>query len=123
MRSWKLLKELDPHIELSEAHRSDMLLELSGLDKQERLMVQASIGNAREFDKVEDALVLQHPKIHLKEKKSNAAGIGKGKGGGKHQYGGKGGFKKPFKKAFHKTANVAEDDHEEEWDEQDEDYL
>ena len=32
-RCWKLLKELDPEIELSEGHRADMLLDLSGLDR------------------------------------------------------------------------------------------
>ena len=31
-RCWKLLKELDPEIELSEGHRADMLLDLSGID-------------------------------------------------------------------------------------------
>ncbi len=32
-RCWKLLKELDPEIELSEGHRADMLLDLAGLEK------------------------------------------------------------------------------------------
>ena len=32
-RCWKLLKELDPEIELSEGQRADLLLDLTGLDK------------------------------------------------------------------------------------------
>ena len=48
-RCWKLLCELDPEIVLSEGHRADMLLDLAGLDKNERTMIQASIGNARDF--------------------------------------------------------------------------
>jgi hypothetical protein len=40
-RCWKLLKELDPEIVLSEGHRADMLLDLAGLDKNERTMIQA----------------------------------------------------------------------------------
>ena len=50
-RCWKLLTELDPDIALSEGHRADMLLDLAGLDRNERTMIQASIGNARDFNK------------------------------------------------------------------------
>ena len=64
-RCWKLLKELDPVLELSEGHRADLLLDLAGLDKSERTMIQASVSNDRDFDKIADALVLQHPRIHL----------------------------------------------------------
>ena len=44
---------------LSEGHRSDNLLDLSGLTREERVMVQASISN---FDRVADALIIQHPR-------------------------------------------------------------
>ena len=71
-RCWKLLKELDPDIELSEGHRADMLLDLAGLDKNERTMIQASINNDRSFAKVADALVCQHPRAHLNEKKKTS---------------------------------------------------
>ena len=40
-RCWTLLVQMDPVIHLSEGHRSDMLLGLSGLTRQERVMVQA----------------------------------------------------------------------------------
>ena len=91
-RCWKLLKELDPEIVLSEGHRADMLLDLAGLDKHERTMIQASIGNARDFDKIADALVVQHPRVHLKHssapQRTAPKGGGKsfGKGFGKRKY-------------------------------------
>ena len=75
-RCWKLLKELDPEIELSEGHRADMLLDLAGLDKHEKIMVQASVNNARTFERIADALVLQHPRIHLKESRRTSTGKG-----------------------------------------------
>ena len=65
-RCWNLLIELDPEMNLSEGHRADMLLDLAGLEKTERTMIQASIGNARDFDKIAEALVVQHPRIHNK---------------------------------------------------------
>ena len=77
-RCWKILKELDKELELSEGHRADMPLDLAGLDKNERIMIQASIGNARDFDKIADALVIQHPRIHIREAQS-----GQSKGTGK----------------------------------------
>ena len=48
-RCWKLLRELDPELVLSEGHRADMLLDLAGLNQNERTMIQASIGNSRDF--------------------------------------------------------------------------
>ena len=40
-RCWTLLVQMDPVIHLSEGHRSDMLLDLSGLTREERVTVQA----------------------------------------------------------------------------------
>ena len=54
---------MDPVINLSEGHQSDMLLDLRGLTREERVMVQASIHNQRDFDRVGDALNIQHPRI------------------------------------------------------------
>ena len=39
-RCWTLLTQMDPVIHLSEGHRSDMLLDLSGLRREERVMEQ-----------------------------------------------------------------------------------
>ena len=44
-----------------------MLLDLSGLTREERVMIQASIGNERDFDRIAEALIIQHPRIHLCE--------------------------------------------------------
>ena len=99
-RCWNLLIELDPEMNLSEGHRADMLLDLAGLEKSERTMIQASIGNARDFDKIAEALVVQHPRIHTKttggKGKSSPKfgkggaprpkGKGKGKGKKSHQW-------------------------------------
>ena len=51
-RCWTLLVQMDPVIHVSEGYRSDMLLDLSGLTREERVMVQASIGNDRDSDRV-----------------------------------------------------------------------
>ena len=59
--------QMDPEIHLRERHRSDMLLDLSGLTREERVVVQASISNARDLDRVAEALIIQHPRIHLRD--------------------------------------------------------
>ena len=68
-RCWKLLKELDPDLEISEQHRADLLLDLSGPSHDQRILIMSSIGNARDYDKIVDALVVQHPRIHVKEQR------------------------------------------------------
>ena len=103
---WTLLTQMDPVKHLCEGHRSDMLLDLSGLTREERVMVQASISNERDFDRVAETLIIQHPRIHLRESQRRAKGQGKdgfkrvdnsntrwfrGKGKGKHTGGGKSG--------------------------------
>ena len=105
-RCWTLLVQMDPVIHVSEGHRSDMLLDLSSLTREERVMVQASISNERDFDRVAEALIIQHPRIHLRVSKKRAKGKGKegfkrvdnpnarwlkGKGKGKHTGSGKSG--------------------------------
>ena len=49
---------MDPVIHLSEGHRSDMLLDVSGMTREERFMVQASTNNERDFDRVAEALIM-----------------------------------------------------------------
>ena len=118
-RCWNLLIELDPEMNLSEGHRADMLLDLAGLEKTERTMIQASIGNKRDFEMIAEALVVQHPRIHTK----TTGGKGKshpkfGKGGAPRPKGrGKGKGKKssqwnPTGFAFHASeeAYMAMDD-------------
>ena len=56
---------------------SNPLLDLSGLTRKERVMVQASINNERDFDGVAEPLIIQHPRIHLRESQKRAKGKGK----------------------------------------------
>ena len=105
-RGWTLVVQMDPVIHLSVGHRSDMLLDLSGLRREERVMVQASISNERDFDRVVEALIIPHPRLHLQESQRRAKVKGKdgfkrvdnpnarwfrGKGKGKHAGSGKSG--------------------------------
>ena len=76
-RCRSLLTHMDPAMHISEGHRSDMLLGLGGLTREERVMVHASINNERDFDKVADALIIQHPRIHLRESRKHTKGKGK----------------------------------------------
>ena len=66
-RCWTLLVQMDPVIHLSEGHRPDMLLNLSGLTREERVMVQTSIGNECDFGRVADALIIHHARNHFRE--------------------------------------------------------
>ena len=54
-----------------------MLLDLSGLTREARVIVQASIHNERDVDRVADALVIQHPRIHLRESRKRPKEKGK----------------------------------------------
>ena len=97
---------MDPVIHLSEGRRSDVLLGLTGLTREERVMVQASISDERDFDRVADAFIIQHPRIHLRTRQRRTKGKGKngfkrgdnsnirwfrGEGKGKHTGSGKSG--------------------------------
>ena len=104
--SWTLLVQMDPVIHLSVGHRSLTPLDLSGLTREKRVMVQASINNERDFDRVAEALIIQLPRTHLRESQRRVKGKGKdwskrgdnsntrwfrGKGKGKHTSSGKSG--------------------------------
>ena len=67
---------MDTVIHLSEGHRSDMLLDLSGLAREERVMVQASISDESDFDRVAEVLIIQHPRIHFRESQRRTKGKG-----------------------------------------------
>lgn len=72
-RCWNSPQQLRPDITVSECHRADMLLDLLGLDRDERITVQASDSNARDFDRIADALVAQHPRFHVAESRRRTA--------------------------------------------------
>ena len=68
------MKALDEKYSVSENILTDMLLDGSRLDKQEKLMILTSVGNKKVFQKVADAMTTQHPRLHEYEKKSFVSG-------------------------------------------------
>ena len=66
-RCWTQSVQMDPVIFLSDGHCSEMLLDLSCLTHEERVMIQASTGKERNFDRVAEALIIQNPRMHLLE--------------------------------------------------------
>ena len=50
-----------------------MLLDLAGLDIHEKVMIQASTGNSREFENAANALVSQHPRIQVRESRRRSS--------------------------------------------------
>ena len=69
-RWWKLLKTLDGSIELSEPMRVELLLELSGLSRQEIIVIKACGPDAKSFESVAATLVEQYSGVHLREGRS-----------------------------------------------------
>ena len=69
-RWWKLLKTLDGSIELSEPMRVELLLELSGLSRQEIIVIKACAPDAKSFQSVAATLVEQYSGVHLREGRS-----------------------------------------------------
>ena len=73
-RWWKLLKSLDSSIELSEPMRVELLLELSGLSRQESLVIKACTSNSKSFEAIAATLVEHYSGVHLKEGRSLGGG-------------------------------------------------
>ena len=65
-RWWKLLKTLDSSIESSEPMRVELLLELSGLSRQEIIVLKACAPDAKSFESVAATLVEQYSGVHLR---------------------------------------------------------
>ncbi|OLP90155.1 hypothetical protein AK812_SmicGene28317 [Symbiodinium microadriaticum] len=66
-RWWSTLCELDPDIRLSEAMRANLLVELSGLSRQEQLMVKTA-ARSQTTDEFARVLVQHHSVVHMKER-------------------------------------------------------
>ena len=73
-RWYRKLKELDKTIEISDTILGDLLLDNSGLDRKERLMVLTAVGETSSFDAIEKALITQHGKLHVLESRSSGKG-------------------------------------------------
>ena len=69
-RWWNLLKTLDGSIELSEPMRVELLLELSGLSRQEIIVIKACAPDAKSFESVAATLAEQYSGVHLREGRS-----------------------------------------------------
>ena len=84
-RWWTLLVELDPTMMISEAFRTELLLEMSGMSRQEILVVKACRKND-DFEGTARVLVDNYSGIHLREGSRSWTGrgiqpqVGKGKG-------------------------------------------
>ena len=69
-RCWKLLNALDSSIELSEPMRVEILLELSGLSRQDIIVIKACAPDAKSFESVAATLLGQYSGVHLREGRS-----------------------------------------------------
>ncbi|CAE7200469.1 GIP [Symbiodinium sp. CCMP2592] len=76
------LQQLDKALHISEAVLTDLLLDNSGLTRQERLMVLTSMSGSTATKDAEASLIRMHSRIHTLERKQPSAkgGTGKGKG-------------------------------------------
>ena len=94
-RSWTPLTQMDSVIHLSKRHRSDMLLDLSGLTQKWRVKDRASINKESDFYRGADGLFIQHTRVHLRESRKRPKEKGKDphqlREGGKHCGNGKSG--------------------------------
>eukprot|EP00439_Symbiodinium_sp_Y106_P053021 s2973_g7.t1 len=112
-RWWKLLKSLDSSIELSEPMRVELLLELSGLSRQESLVIKACTSNSKSFEAIAATLVEHCSGVHLKEGRSLGGGTFKDRRHNNHGARNKSnpkGYGKGKTKGFTRRAYIAEDE-------------
>ena len=93
-RWWIQLKELDPEMAISTQMRAELLLETSGLSRQEQLMVKTACPKPS-FEGYSEILLEHHGRIHLRDSRNlappsrpfQAKGAGKNKGKGWYRSG------------------------------------
>ena len=66
-RLWSTFRELDPDIRLSEPMRANLLVELSGLSRQEQLMMKTA-ARAHTVEEYARVLVQHHSVVHMKDR-------------------------------------------------------
>ena len=59
---------MDEKYSVSDNILTDMLLDGSRLDRQEKLMILTSVANKKVFQPVADAMTTQHRRLHVHEK-------------------------------------------------------
>ena len=69
---WKLMKEYDTQVSISEEIRGNQLLENSGLSRDQQNMILVSTQNKLDFDSVKDALIAQHGIAHMSSQNYHA---------------------------------------------------
>ena len=112
-RWWKLLKSLDSSIELSEPMRVELLLELSGLSRQESLVIKACTSNSKSFEVVAATLVEHYSGVLLKEGRSLGGGTFQNRRHNNHGARNKSnpkGYGKGKTRGFTRRAYIAEDE-------------
>ena len=108
-RWWRILQELDPTISLSESLRTELMLELSGLTRQEILVVKAC-STDKSFDSITKILVEHYSGVHLREGSRSWTQSSGSKGKGV-PFKGKGKGKFPFKSfGYHRAYNASLDE-------------
>ena len=60
------MTQLDPRISLSDSLRAELLLELSGLTRDQQLMIKACAAGSRDFDTYAKIMTEHHGLIHLR---------------------------------------------------------
>jgi len=123
-RWWRVLTELDPSIALSEGLRMELMLELSGLSRQEVLVVKACAAT-KDFEGVAKVLVDQYSGIHVREGSRSWNGRaftpqsyrkpGKGYGGSKGSQSGKGSYKTAYNAYLDEEGYGEYDEYQEEY--------
>ena len=104
---------VDSSIELSEPMRVELLLELSGLSRQESLVIKACTSNFRSFEAVAATSVEHYSGVHLKEGRSLGGGTFQDRRHSNHGARNKSnpkGYGKGKARGFTRRAYVAEDE-------------
>ena len=68
-RWWLLMQQLDPRISLSDSLRAELLLELSGLTRDQQLMIKACAGGIDTFEGYAKIMIEHHGLIHLRSQR------------------------------------------------------
>ena len=119
-RWWHMLCELDDTMVFSDSLRTELMLELSGLNRQEILVVKAC-ADTKDFEGVGKVLIENYSGTHLREGSRSWTGRGNpqqfGKSTGKGYGKGKPSSKGSYSQAAYAAYPDDGEDHAESWDE------
>ena len=119
-RWWHMLCELDDNMVFSDSLRTELMLELSGLNRQEILVVKAC-ADTKDFEGVGKVLIENYSGTHLREGSRSWTGRGNpqqlGKSTGKGYGRGKPSSKGSYSQAAYAAYPDDGEEHAESWDE------